>query len=152
MARNTVPVDAPEHNGAYTEDAEGAWNLSEARELALQEMDNAAAELVVREDEIDIDAIPTFTDRAKEAKMAVHKSTRDLLGHDLILVRWREQEALLENTGEITKGYFVVGIDLTAKGVFSVFFGGVALLRTLRNVKPPMRCTIEKHGRTLVFK
>lgn len=152
MARATVHTD----NGTAVDDIDSPeddeFSLARASEQAIEAMDNASSELVVREDEIDIDAIPTFEERAKESRMAVHKSTRDLLGHDLVLVRWREQEALLENTGEITKGYFVVGIDLTERGVFSVFFGGVALLRTLRNVKPPMRCRIEKHGRTLVFK
>lgn len=152
MARATVHTD----NGAAVDTVDSPeddeFTIASATELALAEMDNASSELVVRQEDIDIDSIPSFAERAKEARMAVHKATRDLVGHDLILVRWREQEALLENTGEITKGFFVVGIDLTERGVFSVFFGGVALLRTLRNVKPPMRCRIEKHGRTLVFK
>jgi len=138
----TIPAGAElaTNGSGYSDDAMTLWGAGDVDELS-QFMDI----------EIDLSSVPTVEERQKQAKIAVQKRANDLLGHDIVWVAWRPQEALLVAEGTITEGFFAVGRDLTTGDNVSMFIGGVALVRTLKRVQAPMRAKLEKRGRTLVF-
>lgn len=103
-------------------------------------------------EDIDLATVPTVEQRLVEAKKAVQVSTEQILGHDVIWMAWRPQNAVLPGDGTITEGYFALGRDMTTQRFVTIFVGGVALLRTFRQLNKPFRATIERKGRTLVFK
>lgn len=111
------------------------------------DLDSAMLDL----DGVDIKAIPTVAQRVQEAKMPVQVSADQIAGHDCLWAGWRPQNAVLPGDGTVTEGFFAVGKDLETGRAFSIFVGGIALCRTLRNVKAPMVARIEKKGRTLIF-
>lgn len=153
MARNTAVEPEAGH---FQDDAEAEY-APVPTEGAIERYDQDGravyelAEATIPED-VDLSSIPTIEQRLAEAKMPVLKKTQELLGHPVLWYAWRPQDALLVNEGTITEGFFCLGKNLDDGQVFTVFIGGIALCRTLRNVKAPMVATIEKSGRTLVFR
>jgi hypothetical protein len=150
MAKHTSSAEAERDESAVEYQLEPA----NAAMVKYDENGNAVFELAeaVIPDELDISQVPTIEQRLAEAKMPVLKKTQELLGHDVLWYAWRPQDALLVNEGTITEGFFCLGKDLETGQVFTVFIGGIALCRTLRNVNAPMVARIEKSGRALVFK
>lgn len=146
-ALDTYPTDgelaaesAYEVTNGYSDNAIALWGADDVDELAS-----------FMPDSLDLTTVPTIEQRQKEAKVAIQKRANDLIGHDIVWVAWRPQEALLVAEGTITEGFFAVGRDLTTNENISMFIGGSALVKMLKRVSAPMRARLEKRGRTLVF-
>lgn len=153
--KDGVLEEAPSE-GSFTPDAEQEWKLDPSAEVMERYESDGRAVYELAEatipDDIDLSSVPTIEQRLAESKMPVLKKTQELIGHDVLWYAWRPQDALLVNEGTITEGFFCLGKDLATGDTFTVFIGGIALCRTLRNVKAPMVAKIEKNGRTLVFR
>lgn len=95
---------------------------------------------------------PSISELLADAGVPEHVSTEDLVNRQILFLAWRPQEALLPETGEVTDGFFCLVADVDSQRKMTVFVGGIALTRTLRKISQPFRASIEKRGRTWVFR
>lgn len=121
--------------------------LSEAGALYLAESGLVAPGQVPA----DLSSIPEFSQVLGDLGIPQHVATQYLLDRDVALVTWREQQALLESTGEITDGFLVLAWLPDEKRYVTTFMGAMVLCRALRAISPPVRVRLVKQGRTLVF-
>jgi len=144
---NLTPIEHPEGNGRQVQYDEEGRQVGAQTLMIPQGMELAEMELP----DLDPKLVPTVAKRLAEAKMPVQVSADQILGHDVLWIAWRPQAAVLPGDGTVTDGFFAVGKDLETGKAIAIFIGGIALCRTLRNVKAPMVARIGKRGRTLVF-
>ncbi len=142
-----APIEHPDGNGRQVQYDEEGRQVGAQTLMIPQGMELAEIELP----DLDPKLVPSVAERLAEAKMPVQVSADQILGHDVLWVAWRPQSAVLPGDGTVTEGFFAVGKDLVTGKAIAIFIGGVALCRTLRNVKAPMVAQIGKKGRTLVF-
>jgi hypothetical protein len=94
---------------------------------------------------------PSFSSAAKTAGIPLQLKTEDVA--ELGTVTWLEAEpmtlSLPDGTGT-TEGFFCKIADVDGT-LYSVFIGGVALTRMLKDVPTPFTAQIIKSGRTWVF-
>lgn len=132
-------------------DADGEPVDREAQPLALFDGNDLSGERLAQITELR--SAPSLAERSDELGLPVHVNTEALAGRDLIWGAWREQDARLVETGEITSGYLAIVKDMTTLRLYTVFVGGIALCRVLRQMQgKPFRATIERSGRTWVFR
>jgi hypothetical protein len=94
--------------------------------------------------------IPSFTDAAKAAGVPLNIKTEDV--HELGTVTWLEKEELTSTLpdGSPSEGYFCKIADADGS-LYTVFIGGVALVKMLKDIPLPFAASIGKSGRTWVF-
>lgn len=151
MARNAnadVVTEFTEEDLEKPEQEAQLIRYDEAGRAVLIDPFEALAEEV---ESMDLASMPTIADRLAEAKKPVQVRSDEIMGHDIVWLKWRPQDAMLVNEGTITEGYFVLGRDMTTNKFITIFIGGIALCRTLRQIQQPFRAKLEKRGRTLVF-
>lgn len=95
---------------------------------------------------------PSFSQAAKSAGVPIQLKTEDVSA--LGAVTWLEKEEMTVNVpnepGKTSKGYFCKIADQDGT-LYTVFIGGVALVRMLEEIPLPFMAQIIQSGRTWVF-
>jgi hypothetical protein len=97
-------------------------------------------------------SVPSFTAASKAAGVPIQLRTEDVSA--MGVVTWLDAEEMVvtlpDGSGKTTDGYFCTLVD-TDGTKYTVFVGGVALTRIIRDVPMPFSAQIVKSGRTWVF-